>query len=145
MKRIVGVIAVAAVVLVIGGVAFAQMGGGWGPGSGCLYGAGYTGTNGTVNVEKLKKFQKDSLGLRDELITKRAELANEYAKPTPDATRIADLRKQMIDTQAKIQKVAEINGLPAWGQGYGRGGMGRGGRGRGMMSGSGPNGCPQWQ
>jgi zinc resistance-associated protein len=139
MKGTVAIIAVAAAVLIVAGLAYAQMGGGWGPGAGCNYGMGYNGNNGTVNVENLKKFQKETLGMRDELIANRAELANEYAKPAPDATRVADLRKQMIDNQTKIQKAAEKYGLPAWRQGYGHGSMGRG-----MMTVSG-NGCPRWQ
>lgn len=138
MKKTMLIAAVAAVALITAGIAFAQAGGGWGPGTGCAYGgAGYGGPNGTVNIEKLKKFQKETLSLRDELITKRAEIANEYAKQTPDTARITDLRKQMIDIQATIQKAAEKNGLPAWGQGYGRGHMGRG-----MMGGRGAGTCP---
>ena len=139
MKRTVATIAVVAAVLIVAGLAFAQMGGGWGPGMGCKYDRGCYGTNGTVNVENLKKFQKETLSMRDELIANRAELANEYAKPAPDATRVADLRKQMIDTQTKIQKIAEKYSLPAWRQGYGCGSMGRG-----MMATTG-NGCPRWQ
>lgn len=137
MKRTAMMIVVAVTTLVGASVAFAQMG--WGSG----YGRGYQGSGSTqqVNVENLKKFQKETLGLRDELISKRAELQNEYNKQAPDTARIADLRKQMIDIQAQLQKGAEKNGLPAWGQGYGRGRMGRG-----MMSGSGPygSGCPRW-
>jgi len=140
MKRIVTMIAVVAVVLIGAGMAFAQMGGGWGPGAGCNNCRDYNGTNGTVNMENLKKFQKETLSMRDELIANRAELANEYAKPSPDATRIADLRKQMIDTRTKIQKVAEKYDLPAWQRGSGRGPMGRG-----MMAVSGNGGCPRWQ
>lgn len=138
MKRIVAVIAVTAVVLVVGGVAFAQIGGGRGPGSGCAYGAGYNGANGNINIESLKKFQKETQAQRDDLMIKRAELANEYAKATPDTTKIADLRKQMTDLQAKIQQAAEKNGLPAMGQGRGQGRMGSG-----MMMGAGQNGCPR--
>jgi zinc resistance-associated protein len=137
MKRTVIIIVVAAVALIGAGLSFAQMGGGWGPGAGCNCRSGYTGANGTVSVEDLKKFQKETLSMRDELIANRAELANEYAKPAPDETRIADLRKQMIDTRTKIQKVGEKYGLPAQ-QSYGRG------MGRGMMAGS-RNGCPLWQ
>lgn len=141
MKRTTIVIAVAAAALLGAGAAFAQMGNrGGGPGAGCIYGAGYTGTNANVNGESLKKFQKETLSLRDELVAKRAEIGNEYAKQTPDITRIAELRKQMIDIQAKIQQAAVKNGLPAMGQGYGRAG-----RGRGMMAGPGQNGCPRWQ
>ena len=104
MKRTVIIIVIAAVALTGAGLAFAQMGGGWGRGAGCNCGMGYNGANGTVNVEDLKKFQKETFSMRDELIANRAELANEYAKPDPDETRIADLRKQMIDTRTKIQK-----------------------------------------
>jgi zinc resistance-associated protein len=137
MKRTVIIIVVTAVALIGAGLAFAQRGGGWGLGAGCNCGGGYYGANGTVNVENLKKFQKETLGMRDELIANRAELANEYAKPAPDETRIADLQKQMIDTRAKIQTVRGKYGLPARQQGYGRG------MGRGMMAVSG-NGCPRW-
>lgn len=140
MKRTTIVIVVAALALIGAGTAFAQMGRGGGMGPGCIYGVGYTGTNGTVNVENLKKFQKETLSLRDELFTKRAELGNEYAKATPDVARIAELRKQMIDVQAKIQTAAQKNGLPAMGQGNCQRGMGRG-----MMAGPGANGCPRWQ
>jgi zinc resistance-associated protein len=138
MKRTVIIIVVAAVALIGAGLAFAQMGGGWGPGVGCNCRNGYNGANGTVNLENLKKFQKETLSMRDELIANRAELANEYAKPAPDETRIADLQKQMIDTRTKIQKTGEKYGLPAQQQGYGRG------MGRGMTAVSG-NGCPRWQ
>lgn len=138
MKRMIVIMVVAAVALIGAGLAFAQMGGGWGPGAGYNCGRGYIGANGTVNVENLKKFQKETLSMRDELIANRAELANEYAKPAPDETRIADLQKQMIDTRTKIQKTSEKYGLPARQQGYGRG------MGRGMMAVSG-NGCPRCQ
>ena len=139
MKKTVTMIAVVAVVLISAGLAFAQMGGGRGAGAGCNYCGGCNGTGGNVNVENLKKFQQETLGLRDELIANRAELTNEYAKPSPDAARVADLRKQMIDTRTKIQKAADKFGLPASQRGYGRGGGGCG-----MMTASG-NGCPRWQ
>jgi hypothetical protein len=137
MKKTVMLVGVALVALVAAGVASAQMG--WGPGMGYGRGSYGAGPDGQVNVENLKKFQKETLSLRDDLMTKRTELQNEFNKQTPDTARIADLRKQMIDIQAQIQKAAEKNGMPAWGQGYGRGRMGRG-----MMAGSGPYGpgCP---
>lgn len=136
MKRTAMIIVVALVALVAAGAASAQMG--WGPGMG--HGMGYygAGSDGQVNVENVKKFQKETLSLRDDLITKRTELHNEYNKQVPDTARIADLRKQMIDIQAQIQKAAEKNGLPAMGQR-----AGRGSRGCGMMAASGPcgSGC----
>lgn len=136
MKRTTVVAVVAVMALVFAGVAFAQMGGG---GMGYGYGMmGYgDGSGNTVNVENLKKFQKETLTLRDELITKQAELANEYNKPAPDPARISELRQQIIDIQAKIQKAAVKNNLPAGGWG----GRGNGYQmGPGMMNGNGYNG-----
>lgn len=138
MKRTAILIVVVAAAIVAASIAFAQMG----PGSGMGGKGGYGyGTDSQVNIENLKKFQKDTQSLRDDLMVKRAELINEYIKQTPDTARIAEIQKQMIDIQAKIQAAATKNDLPAWGQGYGRGRMGRG-----MMAGSGPcgSGCPGW-
>ena len=134
MKKTALVIIVAAVALVAG-TAFAQKG--WGPGMGCMGPYGY-GTDKSVNVESVKKFRKETLSLRDDLVTKKIELRNEYGKETPDTTRIAEIQKQIIDTQAQIRKVAEKNGLPVLGQGPGRGGMGCG-----SSCGSAPCGCAQ--
>jgi hypothetical protein len=133
------------VAALIAGTAFAQMGWGGGPGPGMGYGRGFyrQGATGNTNIENLKKFQKETLGLRDELITKRTELSNEYNKETPDTARIGELQKQIVDLQTKIQKTAEKNGLSAWGQGRG---YGRAyGMGPGMMYGNGQYGCPYWQ
>jgi Spy/CpxP family protein refolding chaperone len=153
MKKTTFVAVIAVIALVSAGVAFAQMGTGVEPGMG--YGYGMMGNSGdntgnSVNVESLKKFQKETLSLRDELITKRAELANEYNKPTPDTARITALQHQIIDIRAKIEKAAVKDGLTAGGWGSGRGygyGMGpgmmygygyNGYRGPGMMYGGGP-------
>ncbi len=122
MKKIT-VIALALVVgLILANGAYAWWGG---------YGMGY-GTS--TNVETMKKFQKETLSLRDELMTKQMELQNEYNKPAPDTNRIVALKKEIIDLQAKIQTVAEKYGVsgPMGGQ---MGGMmmGRGMMGPGMM------------
>jgi hypothetical protein len=76
----------------------------------------------------MAKFQKETLSLRDELITKRLELSQEYDKDTPDADRIGQLRKGIIDVQTDIQKVADKYDIGQGGQGRraGRGGYGRG-------------------
>jgi hypothetical protein len=123
--------------VLVAGVAFAQRGG-YGPGPGMGYGPGshMTGTNGNINVENLKKFQKETQALRDEMMVKRAELNNEYNKETPDAARMTELRKEIIDLQAKIRKSAETYGLNAGGPGPGAGR----GYGRGMYGG----GCGRW-
>ncbi len=98
----------------------------WWPGGG--YGMGYgTGTN----VETMKKFQSETLSLRDAIMTKQLELQNEYNKPAPDTNRIAALQKEIIDLQTKIQTVADDYGI----SGGHMGGMmmGRGMMGPGMM------------
>lgn len=144
MKRNYILIGVVAAAVLVAGVAFAQRAG-YGPGPGMGFGPGscMAGTDGNVNVENLKKFQKETQGLRDEMMVKRAELNNEYNKETPDAARMTELRKELIDLQAKIGKSAETYGLnAAAGTGPGRG---RGGCGRGMQAAGGCGGCRQWQ
>lgn len=90
------------------------------------------GSGAGTNVETMKKFQKETLNLRDELMTKQMELQNEFNKPVPDTNRIVALKKEIIDLQAKIRTVAEKYGLPAGGP---MGGMMGGGMmmGHGMM------------
>ncbi len=92
------------------------------------YGMGY-GTG--ANVETMKKFQKETLNLRDELMTKQMELQNEYNNPAPDTNRIVALKKEIIDIQAKIRTVAEKYGISAGGPMGST--MGHGMMGRGMM------------
>jgi len=84
---------------------------------------------GDVDIEAVKKFQRDTLPLRDELIVKKLELWNEYDKENPDRDHIASLKKEIIDIRTKIQKKADEAGLPV-----NKGGrMGHGMMGKGMM------------
>lgn len=95
-----------------------------------------TGGTTAINLDNLKNFQKETLSMRDDLILKRADLANEMSKATPDTVRLNDLQNQIIDIQAKIQKAAVRNGLTAtgWGLFHGPGmGMGMMGHGMGMQ------------
>lgn len=69
---------------------------------------------GDIDIETVKKFQKETLPMRDELITKRLELRKEYSKENPDRDRIASLRKEIIDIRTKILKKSDEAGLPAW-------------------------------
>lgn len=127
MKKVMGMILTVMMVLVFAGAAFA-----WWDGPGMGYGSGsYSG----ANAETMKKFQKETLSLRDDLMTRQIDLQAEYDKPVPDTARVATLKKDIIDIQAKIQIVADKHGVPAWGPGS-RGGMMMG---RGMMMGA---GCP---
>ena len=118
--------------IIAAGSALARQGGGYGM-MGGGYDRGYGNCNwndgeGTqVAPESMAKFQKETLSLRDELITKRLELSQEYDKDTPDTDRIGQLRKDMIDIQTKIQKVADKYDIGPAGQGQrSRGGKGRG-------------------
>ncbi len=125
MKKGMGMMMAAVMVLTLAGVAFAQRNGprmGYGPGY-------YQG----ADTETLKKFQKETLSLRDELATKKTDLRAEYNKPEPDTARIASLRQDISGLQSKIQAIAEKHGLPAWGPGRGGGMMAGRGMGRGMM------------
>ncbi|MEW6740210.1 MAG: hypothetical protein ACOYU2_09640 [Nitrospirota bacterium] len=125
MKRsTVVTVLVAALGLFIAGGAYAWWGG---------YGMGYQG----ANPEAVQNFQTETLSLRQSLMAKQLELQNEYNKPVPDTNRIATLRKEIIDLQAKIQAVAEKYGVSGPMGGH-MGGMMMG---RGMM-GSGMCGCP---
>jgi len=136
-----GLMAVLAVAL-IGTTVFAQCGMGYGYGRGG--GPGFAAGGKPVDVAAFKAFQKETLPLRDEMMTKRVELRNEYLKEKPDQTRIATLQKDMIDLRAKIRTSAEKNGLPAFGPGMGGRGYGMGGHGWGGRGGRGPGNCPNW-
>lgn len=118
MKRLMYGVLAAAVVL-SAGVAVAQAA----PGSG--------GPSGG-SAASMRKFQKDTLALRDDLAAKRVDLREEQNKPEPDAARIASLRKDIVDLETKIDTAANKYGVRAWGRGHGRGMM---------HAGKGPGGC----
>jgi zinc resistance-associated protein len=66
-----------------------------------------------ADIESVKKFQKETLSLRDDLIIKRLEIRQEYNKPNPDKNQIATLKKDVIDLETRIQTTADKYGLPA--------------------------------
>ncbi len=68
--------------------------------------------SGNVDTEAVKKFHKETLPFRDELITRKLDLHKEFSKRTPDRDRIAALRKEIIDIRTKIMKKADESGLP---------------------------------
>lgn len=79
------------------------------------------GPSATVDTDALKKFQKETLSLRDELTVKQAELHNEYAKPAPDAGRVTTLQKEVYDLQTRLNAAAGKYGVT---HGYHMCGMG---------------------
>ena len=76
-----------------------------------------------ADLDSVKKFQKETLPFRDELITKRLELRKEFSKEKPDRERIATIQKEMIDIRTKIHQKADEAGVH-W-QKSGRTGCGR--------------------
>ena len=70
----------------------------------------------SVNVDTvaIKKFQKETLSFRDELITRKLDLRKEFSKRTPDRDRIAALQKEIIDIRTKIIKKADESGVPRY-------------------------------
>ena len=150
MKRsaIVGLVVVMAFALA--GVASAHMWGDddGGPGygrHGMMYGDDVgAGTAKPVDIEKYKKFQKETSGLRDEMHLKMLELRNEFTKENPDEGKIATTQKELIDIRTKIHAAADKAGIERPGRGRG-GKRGFGGRGMGYgMMGGGPGNCPNW-
>jgi hypothetical protein len=74
-----------------------------------------------INIESVKKFQQETLPLRDMLMVKKLELRQEYKEEKPDREKIAEIKKEIIDIRTKIEIKADEAGLPAWiGQGKGR-------------------------
>lgn len=145
MKKALVASAVVVAALFATGAAFAHMNGygagngmGYGMGHGMGYGPGCYGnsSNQNVSVDTLKKFQKETLSLRDDLTSKQLDLQAEFDKASPDTARVDGLRKDIVDLQTKIGKVADKYGVPARGtmRGYGMGpGM--------MYGGAGTYGC----
>lgn len=119
MKKITMVVVALSAMLASAGLVSAMWDGpGMGYGPGCSSG---------VKPETMKKFQKETFSLREEMMTKKLDVRAEYDKQEPDNARIAALRKEIIDIEAKIQVAADKYGIGSWGRGPGRGIMaGRG-------------------
>lgn len=120
--------------LVVAGLVFTSAVYAWWGDCGAGYGSG-------ADVESVKKFQKETLSLRDELVAKKLELRSEYDKPAGDVKRTAEIKKEIIDLQAKIQVAAGKYGIQSCDTGsYDR--KRHRSAGRGMMMGMGMmDGC----
>ena len=97
----------AALTMAVSLSSFADAGYGKGMGSGCancpLQGAA---------SEPFRKFQADTIDLRQEMMTKRFELQRENLKGTPDSEKIASLQADIKTLQAKILDIRKQSGLP---------------------------------
>lgn len=105
MKKLCIVLTACTLALAIGGTVFAK-----GPMRGCnecnqgLQGAGPT--------DQYRKFQMDTLDLRQEMMLKRFEMQRENLKGTPDTAKIAALKADVSEIQARINSVRVQSGLP---------------------------------
>lgn len=121
---------VVAIGIPLGSFAYANWGGGYCPRFG-----------DDRSVESFRSFQKDTLPLQDEIVAKRLEIRNEYAKENPDRSIIAKLEKDIIDIRTKIEELAEEKGFSDRGPGWM---MRGGGYGRGFQGGYGGGFCSRW-
>ena len=130
MKKMSVVMIVLGLVVSMLGVANASYRNGMGGGCGNC-------AQGGVTSEQFRKFQADTIDLRQEMMAKRFEMQRENLKATPDNAKIAALQADIKTLQTKIQDVRIQSGLPVGmrdgecGQRMGGKGMGTPGRGMG--------------
>lgn len=103
MKQLTKGILVTVVGLFFAGVVYADMGW-WGPGM---------NYDTSANPEAVRKFQKETVSLRDDLAVKYVELQQEMSNPDYDPARVAAIKKAIVDIEAKIQIVARKHGVLA--------------------------------
>jgi hypothetical protein len=63
--------------------------------------------------DPFRKFQADTIDLRQEMMTKRFELQRENLKGIPDREKVASLQGDIKTLQSKIMEVRVQSGLPA--------------------------------
>ncbi|KAB0672243.1 hypothetical protein F6V30_06675 [Oryzomonas sagensis] len=136
MKAFVSTLTVLVVALAIGSMALADdpMGGMNGGCAKCAQNAGQSA--------QFRKFQQDTLDLRQEMMNRRFELQRENLKGVPDAAKVAALQADIAAIQARIGAIRVQSGLPTNGKRDGECvamGMGCG---RGMNPGCNGKPCP---
>jgi hypothetical protein len=133
MKKVTTAITALVLALAIGGVvqAGSHMGGMRGDCGNC----DKAGVGAPPNSEQIRKFQADTIDLRQQMMTKRFEIQRENLKATPDAAKISALQADIKGIQDKINAVRVTSGLPERGlRGGGVGPMvGKDGCGKGKM------------
>jgi hypothetical protein len=107
MKKLTIVVIAFSLAVSLFSLAHAGMGGGCGN---CAQNGGAGGTG--AQSDPYRKFQADTLDLRQEMMTKRFEVQRENLKGTPDQAKIAALQADIKGIQAKIQEMRTQSGLP---------------------------------
>lgn len=108
MNKIMTTAAVCALALAIGGTVFAQ---GMGGCNACNQPQGQE-SKSLAPSDPIRKFQIDTLDLRQEMMNKRFELQRENLKGTPDAVKIAGLKAEVSALQSKINNIRVLSALP---------------------------------
>lgn len=109
MKKIIASVAAIALAVALGGTAMAQGRGGCGN---CSQGC----EGMAAQTDQFRKFQAETLDLRQEMMNKRFEMQRENLKGNPDTVRIEALKADISQLQAKISQVRVQNGLPEKGK-----------------------------
>lgn len=104
MKKIYSTVTLLALALALGGTAMAQGDGGC---ANCPKGMMPPSAN-----DQFRKFQQETIDLRQEMMLRRFEVQRENLKGTPDAAKIAALGGEIKMIQAKIAEIRVQNGLP---------------------------------
>jgi hypothetical protein len=111
MKRLFTTVTACALALAVGGTVFAQ--GHMGGCNECNQGnLGMQGPKVSGQPDQFRKFQMDTLDLRQDMMNKRFDLQRENLKGTPDAAKVAGLKAEVTAIQAKINAIRVQSGLP---------------------------------
>ena len=68
---------------------------------------------GGAPSDPFRKFQADTIDLRQEMMNKRFEVQRENLKSVPDTAKVDALQAAITAIQAKIQNIRALSGLPA--------------------------------
>jgi hypothetical protein len=100
-----------ALALAIGGTVFAQSG--MGGCNQCNQGVqGPQAQKPAEPTDQFRKFQIDTIDLRQAMMNKRFELQRENLKGTPDVVKLAGFKAEISSIQAKINNIRVQSGLP---------------------------------
>ena len=113
MRKItVGVLLLASAI-VMAGMAYARSPLGSGSGSCCLPDC----SSARITTEQWQKYRTDSLGLREQMMTRKFELEKEELQPHPDNTKVARLESEISSLRSSIHDLRTKAGLAVCYQG----------------------------
>jgi len=114
MKKVTAALTALVLALAIGGTVQAghNMGGMNGDCGNCPQAQGGAATP----TDQLKKFQVDTIDMRQEMMMKRFELQRENLKGTPDAAKVNALQAEIKAIQTTINDIRVKSGLPEKGK-----------------------------